>query len=174
MSDAESVFDGVLDLTGADESAGKFEAVPAGAYNVQIPVPPEWRATSNPDGSKKLPDQTPYLNIQLAITDDEKNGEKVKNRRVFGKIFVPKDGAIPADKQAYHRGTMLNFLLAVGYTREEISKKGFRLDTDALAKRELVVTVGRSINSLTNDFDNDVKGYKPAGTAVAAGAGQPI
>ena len=174
MSEAESVFDGVLDLTGADESAGKFEAVPAGTYNVQIPVPPVWKHTSNPDGSKKLPDKTPYLNIQLAITDDEKNGDKVKNRRVFGKIFVPAAGSIPADKQAYHRGTMLNFLLAAGYTREEIGKKGFRLDPDELAGRELVVTVGRSINNQTNEWDNDVKGYKPAGSAVPVGAGQPI
>ena len=174
MSEAAEVFDGVLDLTGADESAGKFEAVPAGTYNVQIPQPPVWKQTSNPDGSKTLPDKTPYLNIQLAITDEEKNGERVKNRRVFAKVFVPAQGSIPADKLSYHRGTMLNFLLACGFTKEEINKKGFRLDPDTLAGRELVATVSRGINNHTNEMDNDVKGFKPAGSAVAVGAGQPI
>ena len=167
------VFDGVLDLTGADETAGSFDAIPAGTYQGHVHGA-TWKATSNPDGSKALPDQTPYLNVHIAIDEDERAGTKVKNRRVFGKIFVPADGMIPADKQAYHRGTMLNFLKAVGYTPEQIGKKGFRLDPDELAGKSLTVVVGREKNSMTNEFDNTVRGYKAVGEGALVGAGQPI
>jgi hypothetical protein len=167
------VFDGVLDLTGADETAGSFDAIPAGTYSAHVHEA-VWKATSNPDGTKALPDQTPYLNIQMAIDDEENNGTKVKNRRVFGKVFVPTEGAIPAEKLSYHRGTMLNFLKAVGYTAEQLNKKGFRLDPDELAGKQLTVVVSRVKNSHTGEWDNDVKGYKLAGEGALAGSGSPI
>jgi hypothetical protein len=165
MSD---VFDGVLDLTGADESAGQFDAIPAQTYNCYI-HDATWKATSNPDGSKALPHETPYLNVQFCITDETaRDGTKVKNRRLFGKYFVPAEGSIPADKLAYHRGTMLNFLKAAGYTQEQIQKKGFRLDTEDLNGKELQVVADRKKNDYTGEFDNNVRGVKPAGELAAA------
>lgn len=164
-----SEFDGVLDLTGADESAGQFDAIPAGTYNCYIHEA-DWRKTSNPDGTKALPHETPYLNVQFCITDENaRDGSKVKNRRVFGKYFVPAEGAIPADKLAYHRGTMLNFLKAAGYTQEQMQKKGFRLDPDELNGKELQVVVNRQKNDFTGEFDNSVRGVKPAGEMATVG-----
>ena len=166
MSD---VFDGVLDLTGADESAGQFDAIPAGTYNCYIHEA-DWRATKD-SPEAKLAANTPYLNVQFAITDDTaRDGSKVKNRRVFGKYFVPAEGTVPADKLAYHRGTMMNFLKAAGFTPEEMQKKGFRLDPEALQGRELQVVVNRSKNNYTGEFDNNVRGVKPQGSAVTSGA----
>ena len=160
MSDAE--FSGMLDLTGADESAGSFDAIPSGKYNGHIHEA-EWRFTKGGPDSK-MPEGTPYLNVQIAIDDDEKNGVKVNNRRVFGKLFVPPSGH-DAKASATMKGAMLNFLRAAGYSDEQINKKGFRLDPDDLAGREIVVSVSRFKNDYTEDWDNSIRGYKPAGTA---------
>lgn len=159
-----SEFDGMLDLTGADESAGSFEAIPSGKYNGHIHEA-EWRFTKGGTDAK-MPEGTPYLNVQIAIDDEERNGVKVHNRRVFGKLFVP-----PANHDqkaaATMKGAMLNFLRAAGYTDEQINKKGFRLDPDDLAGRELVVSVSRFKNDYTDDWDNSIRGYKPAGSGAA-------
>jgi Protein of unknown function (DUF669) len=156
-------FDGVLDLTGADESAGSFEAFRAGQYNAHV-AKAEWK-TTKPEGGK-LPGNTPYLNIHFAIDDEtDADGMKIKNRRVFHKVFIAPEGH---EKIAYHRGVMLNTLLALGYTREEISKKGFRVDTEEMGGREAVVHVSKDFNKHTNVWDNNVKSVKPAGSAAAS------
>lgn len=156
-------FDGALDLTGADDSVGSFDAIPGGKYNARVREA-EWRFTAGgPEAN--LPENTPYLNVQVQITDEERNGQRVQNRIVFGKLFVP-----PADydvtKASKMKGAMLNFLRAVGYTDEQINKKGFKVDPDDLAGRELVVTVSRFKNDYTDDWDNGIRGYKPAGSAA--------
>lgn len=169
MSEMEDFteFDGVLDLTGADESAGKFEAFAAGTYNA-IVAKAEWKATK-PEGGGSLPGNTPFLNIQYAIEDEEDSeGTKIKNRRVFQKLFVAPESHA---KVAYHRGVFLNALLALGYTREEIGKKGFRVDTEELVGRDVSVTVDRKWNDHTKQEDNNVRGVKPVGEGVASGAG---
>jgi len=160
-----SDFDGMLDLTGADESAGSFDAIPSGKYNAHIHEA-EWRFTKGGPESK-MAEGTPYLNVQISIDDDERNGVKVLNRRVFGKLFVPPSEHDPK-AAATMKGAMLNFLRAAGYTDEQINKKGFRLDPDDLNGRELVVVVRRYKNDYTDDWDNDVRGYKPAGSVGAA------
>jgi len=160
-------FDGVLDLTGADESAGTFEAFAAGNYNAMV-AKAEWRRTK-PEGGASLPGNTPFLNIHYAIQDEmDREDMRIQNRRVFQKIYIAPDGHA---KLAYHRGTMLNTLLALGYTREDISKKGFRVDTDELVGKECTVTVSKNWNKHTEQWDNDVKGVKTAGAAVSSVAG---
>src|SRR5262245_66230959 len=87
----EVEFDGVLDLSGADESAGTFEPFAAGNYNAHV-ADAAWQATK-PEGGKSLPGNTPYLNVQYAIDDEEdRDGMKIKNRRVFQKLFVAPAG----------------------------------------------------------------------------------
>lgn len=166
-----SEFDGLVDLTGADESAGSFEAIPAGKYNAHIHEA-EWRFTQGGEGAS-LPAETPYLNVQIAIDDEERNGVKVSNRRVFGKLFVP-PAEYDATKASRMKGAMLNFLRAAGYTDAEINKKGFRIDPDDLAGRALTVTVSRFKNDYTDEMDNGIRGFKPAGEAQAATAGALI
>lgn len=160
-------FDGTLDLTGADESAGTFEAFAAGNYNAHV-AKVEWKRTK-PEGGGSLPGNTPYLNIQYAITDDEdREGMKIKNRRVFQKVFIAPEGH---EKVAWHRGVMLNTLLALGYERDEIGKKGFKIEPDDMVGRECVVAVGREYNKHTENWDNTVKGVKPVGASTASAAG---
>lgn len=153
----------MLDLSGADESAGSFDAVPSGKYNAHIHEA-EWRFTKG-GPEAKMPEGTPYLNVQIAIDDEERGGMKVQNRRVFGKLFVPPSGH-DAKSAATMKGAMLNFLRSAGYTDEQINKKGFRLDPDDLAGRELTVVVSKFKNDYTDDWDNSVRGYKPAGAGA--------
>lgn len=175
MSTAEEVFDGVLDLTGADESAGSFEAFPGGTYQAVIVGSDNttWKKVKM-ESQGKLAGGTPYLNVEIRLTTEAAaDGTKLKNKRVFGKLFVPAEGTIPQEKLAWHRGMFKNFLKAVGYTEEQMSKKGFRIDPDELAGRELTVVVDRKKSTTTDEFENNVRGYKPAGESADT-AGQPI
>lgn len=163
-------FDGVLDMTGADESAGSFVAFAAGNYNAHV-ADVEWRRTkADPGPNAKLPGNTPFLNISFAIDDDEDSeGMKIKNRRVFYKVFVAPESH---EKVSYWRGIMLNTLLALDYDRKDIEKKGFKIDLEDMKGRTCVVSVSRSPNDYKGgELDNDVRGIKPAGEPVAAGGG---
>lgn len=164
---SEYDFDGMLDLTGADESVGSFDAIPSGKYNARIREA-EWRFTKG-GAEAKLPEGTPYLNVQVQITDEERNGMKVANRVVFATLMVPPSD-YDATKASKMKGAMLNFLRAAGYTDADINKKGFRVDPDDLQGREVVVQVQKYRNDYTNDDDNRVSGFKPAGSIAGAEA----
>ena len=167
MSDME--FDGVLDLTGTDGEVG-FAAIPTGKYAAHVHEV-EWRRTSNPDGSKTLPDSTPYLNIQLRVDEDEpRDGMNVKNRVLFAKLFVPPADYDP-EKAARMKNSMTNFLLSAGYELGEVQKKGFRIDPGNLLGRELTVIVKKYKSDYTGDWDNNVQGFKPAGEVTTAVGG---
>lgn len=168
MSDTE--FDGLLDLSGADGKVG-FEAIPAGKYEAHVHNA-EYRTTS---GQGKLPEGTPYLNVQIKVDQEfAKDGTtKVQNRVVFGKLFVPPSG-YDQEKSMRMKNSMVNFLTSVGYEMSEIQSKKFRIDPDDLIGRQCVVVVNRFKNDYTDEWDNNVQGFKPAGTAgeaTTAGSG---
>lgn len=173
-----SEFDGVLDLTGADTSVGAFEAIPTGKYQGHIHEA-VWKFTTNTDGTGKLPDNTPYLNVQYRIDEDEPRkmpgGEemKVKNRVVFHKLFVPPPG-YDAEKASKMKGSMVNFLKAAGYEDKDIQSKKFKIDPDDLQGRQLTIIVRRYKNDYTEDWDNEVQGVKPAGETSAQSAGMLV
>lgn len=164
MSEMEE-FDGALDLSGTDGEVG-FAAIPTGKYQGHVHEV-EWRKTSNPDGSKALPDGTPYLNVQLRVDEEEpRDGMTVKNRALFAKLFVPPAG-YDEEKSARMKNSMTNFLVSAGYELSAIQKKGFKLDLDDLVGRQLTIIVKKVMNDYTQDWDNNVQGFKVAGESTA-------
>ncbi len=165
MSD---MFDGTLDLTGADAEAVGYPAVPSGSYEAHVGKA-EWNATENIDGTKKLPHGTPYLNLGIQINDDEpdRDGQRVASVYAgFVKLFVP-----PADydpqKAQQMKNRMANFLNAIG---EDWQKKGYKMpDVEDLIGRELTVVVRKKRDSnASTGFSNEIEGFKLAGSSQGA------
>jgi Protein of unknown function (DUF669) len=167
MSD---VFDGGLDLTDANPDDVGFPAIPSGSYEARV-VSAEWKATENIDGSKALPHDTPYLNVQVAISEDEepRNGTKVANARVWFKAFVPPPDYDPSKAQRM-KNSFANFLDAIG---EDWQKKNYKLDAEKLSndQPELTVIVRKRFNDYQGKDTNEVEGFKPAGSSAKPSSG---
>src|SRR4051812_22126836 len=113
MSDTDFETPGVLDLTGADTST--FEAIPAGKYKAVI-WDVVWDKTKNPDGTKKMPDGTPMLKVQVRLDNEEHADTEYeldgvttkigKNRTLFGQFVVPPAG-YDADAAAKMKGSIV-------------------------------------------------------------------
>lgn len=167
MSD---LFDGTLDLTGADPDAIGFPAIPSGRYEAHV-AKAEWKSTDNIDGSKALPHGTPYLALGIQVNDDEedRDGQKVANMYAgWVNLFVP-----PADYDATKaqsmKNRMANFLSAAG---EDWQKKGYKMpSTDELIGREVTVIVRKKYDKQNDKYVNDIEGFKPAGSAASSESG---
>jgi hypothetical protein len=166
-------FDGGLDLTGATgEGVGDFPAIPGGKYRARV-RDAEWRKTG---GGGKLPEGTPYLNVQMQVHEDEEDrGDmKVANRVVFSKLFVaPSD--YDAEKSLRMKNSFVNFLTSVGYDLKEVQSAKFRVNIEDLIGRECVMIVKKSVDTYRSDenetvYTNDVQGYKPAGELAGSGS----
>lgn len=166
-----SEFDGTLDLTGARPDEIGFPAVPSGSYEAHVGKA-EWRTTSNVDGSKALPDGTPYLALGIRINEDEeeRDGQRVAGMYAgWTNLFVPPADYDPTKAQQM-KNRMANFLNAIG---EDWQKKGYKMpDTDSLVGRELTVVVRRKFDKERNQNVNEIEGFKVAGSSVPSeGAG---
>lgn len=167
-------FDGGLDLTGATgEGIGDFPAIPSGKYPARV-RDAEWRKTGN---GGKLPEGTPYLNVQMQVVEEEEDrgGMKVANRVVFGKLFVP-PADYDAEKAMRMRNSFANFLTSVGYELSEIQKKSFKVNIEDLIGREAVMIVKKAVDTYRSDesetvYTNDIQGYKPAGESASNRSG---
>lgn len=168
MSDPDFEFDGVLDLSGADESVGTFEPAPSGSYlcHVENIV---WKQVENEGG--KLPVGTPFFTVWWKCDEDElRNGQKVENKVFFQSLYPVMPADYDATKAARNKGSVVNFLKAIGLTDADIGKKGFRIDPDVLNGKQASVVVKRYKNKYKGDeWDNSVQGVKPAG-AVSSGS----
>lgn len=167
MSD---MFDGTLDLTGANPEDVGFPAIPSGLYECHVGKA-EWRKTENIDGSKKLPHDTPYLALGIRVNEDH---DDVNGQRVAGvyagwiNLFVP-----PADYDATAKqrmnNQMANFLSAIG---EDWQKKNYKMpDTEELVGRPLTAVVRKKYDKMQHKDVNDIESFKPAGSAVEAPVG---
>jgi hypothetical protein len=163
-------FDGLLDLTGADTSAGQFEAAPSGTYSCSVDDI-EIKYVQN-DGA--LPAGTPYLNVRWRVSDeeDDRKGVKVANKCFFQKLFIPPKEHDP-QAAAKMKGSLVNFLKAIGYGDEQVNSKKFNLgaELDNIMGSPAAVTVAKKMNDYTEQWDNPVMGVKPVGAASANKAG---
>ncbi|HEY1248763.1 MAG TPA: DUF669 domain-containing protein [Nitrososphaera sp.] len=158
---------GPLDLSDADLSG--FEAVDAGRYNAEI-VEITMDAVKNTSGTGKMPAGTPIIKTQYRLTD-----EGVTNRRVWSQYVVP-----PADydksKAEKMKGMIVRFFMALGVPEEQIRNGSFDPDYEDFKGVPCVVVVGKepkrdaSGNVVEGEYNNPVKGVKPAGSIVSAGA----
>ncbi len=170
MSD---VFDGGLDLTGANPDDVGFPAIPSGTYEAHV-AKAEWKTTENIDGTKALPHGTYYLNLGIQVNEDEpeRNGQKVANVYAgFAKLFVPPADHDPTKAQRM-KNYMANFLNAVG---EDWQKKGYKMpDADSLIGKEVTVIVRKKHDNNTNKDVNEIEGFKPAGSSQQTESGMLV
>lgn len=157
---------GPLNLADADLKG--IEAVEPGRYNAVIHEM-KLDAVKNTDGTGKMPAGTPMIKVQFRITDDI-NGST--NRRVFSQYLIPpKD--YDKEKAAKIKGMTARFFIALGDKEEDVVSAKFDPDFEDYLGRECVVVVGKEpkkINGVVveDEFNNPVKGVKPAGS-IAAG-----
>lgn len=159
---------GPLNLADADLSG--FDPLEPGRYNAEI-FSIAWDAVKNTDGTGKMPAGTPMLKIQFKITD-----EPNVNRRVFVTyVNPPKD--YDQSKAAKMRGMIARFFIACGDSEETVRNANFDPDFDDYVGRPVVVVVGkeqkktRAGDIVEGEFNNPVKGVKPAGSITDAPVG---
>lgn len=129
---------GPLNLSDADTSGVSFEVIPSGtkvkAEVFEItPIKIE-----KEDG--KLAYGTPGYKVQAKILN-EGEGSKYYNRRVFNNFWIPGND-YDKEKGAKMRGMFVNFLTAIGYSKEEVMGGAFTVDEDDIQGREFVLVVG--------------------------------
>jgi len=157
-----SEFDGTLDLTGTDADSIGFPAIPSGSYEAHVGKA-EWRTTTNVDGSKSLPDGTPYLALGIRVNEGQepRDGQNVAGVYAgWTNLYIP-----PADYDATKanamRNRMANFLKAIG---EDYLKKGYKIpDVEELVGKEVTVVVRRKFDRQQDKQVNEIEGFKPAG-----------
>ena len=159
---------GPLNLADADLSG--FDPLEPGRYNAEI-FEISWDAVKNTDGTGKMPAGTPMLKIQFRLTE-----EPNINRRVFVTyVNPPKD--YDQAKAAKMRGMIARFFIALGISEETVRSAKFEPDFDALRETPCVVVVGkeqkraRTGEIIEGEFNNPVKGVKPAGSIATTSSG---
>lgn len=160
---------GPLNLS--DANLKGFDALEPGRYNAEV-FEITMDATKGGEGAK-MPKGTPLMKVQLRLVSDaEGNTEGIENRRVFTQYTLP-----PADydkqKAATMKGMVARFFIATGDKEEDVLSKKFDPDFEDYKGRPVVVTLSKKRKYGTseddNEWENEVKGIKPAGSAVAAG-----
>lgn len=168
---------GPLDLTGADLKG--FVALDPGRYNAEV-IKLEMDAVKNTSGQGKTPAGTPMIKVQFRVLEPKINGEVVEqDRRVFQTLVIPpKD--YDAKKAATMKGMIARFFVALGESEEKVTGKGFNpmADPEQYYGNQCVITLGKEPKKdgsgavIDDEFNNPVKGVKPAGTLVgSAGPG---
>lgn len=159
-----------LDLTGSDPDAIGFPAIPSGQYEAHV-AKAEWRTTSNIDGTKALPHETPYLALGIQVNDDEeeRDGQKVANMYAgWINLFVPPADHDPTKAQRM-KNQMANFLNAIG---EDWQKKNYKMpDVEELIGKQVTVTVRKKFDKDQDKHVNVIEGFKPAGSSATAVGG---
>jgi hypothetical protein len=90
-------------------------------------------------------------------------------------VVPPKD--YDAGKAAKMKGMLARFFMALGDSEETVRGKNFDPDFDDYIGRECVVVVGkeqkrtRDGDIIEGEFNNPVKGVKPAGSIAGAPTG---
>lgn len=154
---------GPLNLSDADLKG--FEALDPAQYNAVI-FEMKMDAVKNVSGTGKMPAGTPMIKVQFRITD-EVNGST--NRRVFSQYIIPPDN-YDEKKAQMMKGMLARFFIALGETEEAVRNKKFNPDFEDYIGRECVVVLGKEQkkdqqgNLVADEYNNPVKGVKPAGS----------
>src|ERR1051325_3030194 len=125
---------GPLNLAGADLKG--FDPIDSGTYNATV-FNVELKETKGGEDAK-LPAGTPMWNVQFRISQ-----EPYENRRVFRQFVIAPavvDGK-PYEHKAKMDGILVRFLMAIGYSQDEITSGDFNPSFEDMAGRECRVVV---------------------------------
>jgi len=167
---------GPLNLSDADLSG--FEPIPPGRYNGEV-FEITMDAVKNTSGEGKMPAGTPMMKIQFKLTgnepvtlDDGKTMD-IENRRVFTQFVIPPK-EYDKGKAAKMKGMIARFFIATGDAEEVVLNKEFDPDFAEYQGKPVVLVLGkeprrdREGNTVEGEYNNPVKGIKPAGSIVGA------
>ena len=168
---------GPLNLS--DANIKGFDAVDPGRYHAEI-FEMTMDAVKNTSGTGKMPAGTPMVKVQYKLTADaDGNSEGIANRRVFQTFVIPpKD--YDAQKAAVLKGMLARFFIALGTPESEVISAKFDPDFEDYIGKPCVVVLGKepkkdqSGNVVEGEFNNPVKGVKPADSLAGASAGSVI
>lgn len=158
----------LLDLGDADLKG--FDPLEPGRYNAEV-FAITLDAVKNTSGEGKMPAGTPMIKVQFKLTDDG-----VNNRRVFTQFVVPPNDYDKTKAQKM-KGMIARFFIALGDTEEAVRAKGFDPDFEDYIGRECVVVLGKDPKKnrdgtiVEGEWNNPVKGVKPAGSAGESTSG---
>ena len=154
---------GLLNLSDADMSG--FEPLDPGRYNAEV-FDITMDAVKNPGG--KTPVGTPMIKVEFKLTD-----EGTSNRHAWTQFVVPpKD--YDKEKAAKMKGMIARFFVAMGDTEEAVRSKDFDPDFEDYKGRPCVIVLGKELKrnrdgeTIDGEYNNPVKGIKPAGSIVGS------
>src|SRR5262245_47551496 len=165
---------GPLNLSDADLSG--FEPIEPGRYNAEV-FEITMDAVKNTSGEGKMPSGTPMVKIQFKLTGNDPvilaDGKTmdIENRRVFTQFVIPPKEYDKA-KASKMKGMLARFFIATGDEEELVLNKDFDPDFEDYKGRPVVVVLGkeqkrdRQGNVVEGEYNNPVKGIKPAGSIV--------
>lgn len=165
-----------LDLTDADTSG--FDAIPARKYLAEI-IQVDMDETGE---NSKMGEGIPMLKVRWKITDPE----EFENKLQFSQFVLPPDDFVynvkdGANKLKKVKGMFVRFLLAIGYTEEELQSDAFEVDEDDYIGKEACITVTRyqyppksEENPEGGDWRNNVSGVNPVETYEATSSSSLI
>lgn len=152
---------GLLNLSDAD--MGGFEALDPGRYEAEV-HDITWDAVKNAGG--KTPVGTPMIKVEFKLT-----GENAGGRHAWTQFVIPpKDH--DKEKAAKMKGMVARFFVALGDTEEAVRSKDFDPDFEDYKGRPCVVVLGKEQKKtrdgevIEGEYNNPVKGVKPAGSLV--------
>jgi len=149
----------VLNLSGANTEG--FDPIPSDRYDAFVYEVEDIEVTND---NGKLPVGTPGINVQFAV-----DGGKYDNRRLWRRYYIPPDGY---EKAKELKDMFAQFLVAIGYTKEEVTGGEFVLNKEDMARRECTLVVSQ--RTYDGNVYNDVKSVRPrgaVGSEVTSGGG---
>jgi hypothetical protein len=159
---------GPLNLQDADLKG--FDPLEPGRYNAEV-YEFTMDSVKNTSGVGKMPAGTPMVKVQFKLTD-----EPNENRRVFSQYVIP-----PKDydkgKAAKMKGMLARLFIALGASEEEVLSKDFDPDFEDYKDVPCVVVLGKEPKKtrdgqiIEGEYNNPVKGVKPAGSVATASGG---
>lgn len=156
----------VLNLAGADMTAGDFEPIPSGTYPAYIKKI-ETKFTKGGEDAK-LPAGTPMLNVHFVLTEES----EFPGRYVFRQLIIPpaKVNGKPYEHHKSMMGQLARFLVCAGFEESVVTSGEFDLAGSDIIGRTIGVKVKKYYNKYKEEEDNKVDGFKPIGDLVGAGA----
>jgi hypothetical protein len=159
---------GLLNLSDADMGAGDFAPLDPGRYEAEI-YSITMDAVKNAGG--KTPVGTPMIKVEFKLTE-----ERAGNRHAWTQYVIPpKDH--DKEKAMKMKGMIARFFVALGDTEEAVRSKDFDPDFEDYIARPCVVVLGKEAKRtrdgeiIEGEFNNPVKGVKPAGSMVGSTGG---
>jgi hypothetical protein len=98
---------------------------------------------------------TPGYNVQFKV-----DGGEYDDRSVFNRFYLPDPAQYDEGKTMTARGRFVDFLVAVGYSKDDVMSGKWKFDADDLVGRECRISVG------VKDGYNTVRNFKPVGANV--------